>query len=162
MGALGTALIVAGVVIYQALEPASALAGLMLDAAILPAGAAEVAALPGHVFSEPFEEPACHPLTDEVRYWVVPGGPADVAAFLTAHAPWWLPGDGTGSLAGSGGGVISYDVTDTPRSRGRGTSAALVFTVAALSGGVTGIRADAEVVPPGAECTRSGSVAGGG
>lgn len=160
-GALGAALIVAGVVIYQAVEPASILASMMLDAVILPPGAAGVPVLPGASFSQPSAAPACDPLIDEARYWVVPGSPADVAAFLEAHAPSWLPSVGTGTLSNSGG-VVNYDVTYEPRGMGFGDPIGLDITVAALPSGLTGMRADAEVIPPSAECTRSGGAASSG
>jgi hypothetical protein len=114
------------------------------------------------VFAHPSQEPACHPLTDEVRYWVVAGDPADVTAFLTAHAPSWLPNDGSGWLGSTGGGTISYEVMDAPRGKSLRAQPGLDFTIAALPGGATGVRADAEVVPPGATCTSSGGAAGPG
>lgn len=132
-------------------------AGRMLTAAVLPPGAVQVSGLPGSAFSSPSQEPACHPLTDEVRYWTAPGDPAQVAAFLQAHPPAGLSYNGNGSLFDSTTGhVISYDVTDTLPGHGFGAPAGLDLTVAALPGGATGIRADAEVVPPHAACTSSG------
>jgi hypothetical protein len=135
--------------------PAAA-AGRLLDAAVLPRGAVQVPALPGQVFAQPSEEPACDPLTDAVRYWTVPGGPAQAAAFLQTHAPAGLTNDGTGSLLStSSGETVSYDVTDAPPGRGFGSPAGLDFTVAALPDGMTGIRADAELVPANANCAFS-------
>jgi hypothetical protein len=156
---LGTALIlVAGFGVHEALgssAPRVGLAGRMLDAVIVPAGAVRVARLPGTAFTTPSLEPACTPLTDDVRYWEVPGSPADVAGFLAAHAPAWLPNDGTGSLFTVGGASISLTVDDAPRDSGASSSAELNFTVAALPGGMTGIRADAEVAPASAVCSYS-------
>lgn len=132
-------------------------AGQMLEAATLPPGAIQVGTLAGAAFGSPSEEPACHPLTDEVRYWTAPGAPAQVAAFLQAHPPRGLTNDGHGSLfSSSNGETISYDVTDTPPGQGFGAPAGLDFTVASLPDGMTGIRADAEVVPAHAMCARSG------
>jgi len=102
-------------------------------------------------------EPACTPLTDEARYWVIPEDPAGVAAFLTAHAPSWLPNDGAGWPGTGGGQTISSEVRDAPRGKSFGAPAGLDFTVAALPDGMTGIRADAEVVPAGAASTRAGA-----
>jgi hypothetical protein len=44
----------------------------MLDAAVVPPGSVPVLFLPGAVFAQPSEEPACAPLIDQVRYWIVP------------------------------------------------------------------------------------------
>jgi hypothetical protein len=166
LGPVGATLVLAaGAGIALAPSPAAGAGGLpgqMLDAAVVPPGAEQVATLPGSVFAQPAEEPACSPLTDKARYWVVPGDPADAAAFLKAHAPSWLPNDGTGWLGTTGGETISYEVMDTPRGKSFGAPAGLDFTIAAISGGMTGIRADAEVVPPGAVCTSAGAAAGPG
>ena len=160
LGSLGAVLLlVAGVGAHQGLRPSTAgggLAGRMLEAVIVPAGAVRVPRLPGTAFAEPSVEPACTPLTDDARYWAVPGSPADVAAFLAAHTPRWLPNDGTGSLVTAAGEPISYTVSDAPQDSGLASAAELNFTVAALPGGLTGIRADAEVPPADAVCTTSG------
>ncbi len=159
LGPLGAALIlVAAIGVHQELRSSSGaggLAGRMLDAIIVPFGAVRVPLLPGTAFAQPSVEPACTPLTDDARYWVVPGSPSDVADFLAAHAPRWLPNDGTGSLITAGGERISYTVSDAPRHRSLAPAAELTFTVAALPGGMTGIRADAEVPPADAVCSSS-------
>jgi hypothetical protein len=160
LGPLGAVLIlVAGVGVHQALKQGEAgggLAGRMLDAAIVPAGAVRVSRLPGSAFARPSVEPACTPLTDDTRYWQVAGNAGDVAAFLAAHTPRWLPNDGTGLLVTSGREPISYSVTDAPHERGPASAAELSFTVAALPGGMAGIRADAEVPGADATCATSG------
>jgi hypothetical protein len=160
LGPLGAALIlVAGVGVHQGLKPSEAGGGLaerMLGAAVVPAGAVRVSRLPGAAFAQPSEEPACTPLTDAVRDWKVPGNAGEVAAFLAAHAPGWLPNDGTGSLVASGGEPISYSVSDAPQDTRLARAAELDLTVAALPGGMTGIRADAEVPAADAACTTSG------
>lgn len=138
------------------------LAQQMLDAVIVPRGAARAGWLPGLAFARPSQEPACTPLTDQVRYWAVRGDPAGVATFLTGHAPSSLRNNETGWLGSTGGAVISYQVGDVPRSRRLAARAELDFTVSALPGGMTGIRADAEVIPPAATCLRSGGPAWSG
>ena len=153
-------MLVAGVGVLMAAGSAGAadsLAARMLAAAIVPAGAVQVPFLPGSVFVQPSEQPACSPLIDEARYWVVAGDPAGVAAFLKAHPPSGLVNAGTGWLGSTGGQTISYEVADAPRGTSFGAPAGLDFTVAALPGGLTGIRADAELVPPDAGCSESGS-----
>jgi len=131
----------------------------MLDAAILPPGSVQVLFLPGGAFAQPSQEPACAPLIDQTRYWMVPGDPQDIAAFLRAHAPPGIPNNGTGQLSTTGGQPISYDVLDAERGKSGGFPAELDLTVAALGAGVAGIRADAEVVPADATCTYSGGPA---
>jgi hypothetical protein len=91
-----------------------------------------------------------------VRYWEVQGSAGEVAAFLAAHTPSWLPNDGTGSLVTSGGEAISYSISDAPKDGRLTWAAELDLTVAALPGGMTGIRADAEVPAANAACTTSG------
>jgi hypothetical protein len=156
LGPLGAVLLlVAGVGVHGPSARSGGLAGRMLDAVIVPAGAVRVARLPGTAFDQPSQEPACIPLTDDVRYWVVPGSPSDVAAFLAAHAPGWLPNDGTGTLITAAGEPISYTVSDAPENNSLASPAELNFTTAALPGGMTGIRADAEVPPAEAVCSVS-------
>ena len=48
------------------------------------------------------QEPACAPLVDQARYWMVPGDPRDIAAFLRAHAPPGIPNRGEGQLSTAG------------------------------------------------------------
>ena len=86
----------------------------------------------------------------------VPGDPPDIAAFLRAHAPPGIPNSGEGELSTAGGQTISYDVFDAEPDS---PPADLDITVAALGAGMAGIRANAEVVPADATCTRSGGPA---
>jgi hypothetical protein len=65
-------------------------------------------------------------------------------------------------LGTADGAVISYQVGDVPASKRLATHAELDFTVAASLGGMTGIRADAEMIPPRATCLRSADPAGSG
>jgi len=129
----------------------------MLDAAILPSGAQEVASLPGSIFAQPSLQPGCDPLVDETLYWQVSGAPQDVASFLAAHAQSWMSSPGSGQGGNVNGGPTSYFVFDSPKGTDWNSSDMLDFTVAGLPTGETGIRADAEVVPPGS----SGVSAGG-
>src|SRR6516162_2416005 len=107
----------------------------MLDAAVIPPGSLQVFFLPGAVFAQPSQEPACAPLVDQARYWIVPGDPRDIAAFLRAHAPPGIPNSGAGQLSTAGGQTISYDVSDAERGNSEGSPAELDFTVAALGAG---------------------------
>jgi hypothetical protein len=128
----------------------------MLDAAIVPPGSVQVFSLPGGVFAQPSQQPACTPLIDQTRYWMVPGDPQHIASFLREHPPPGIPNNGAGWLSTAGGQTISYDVTDAERGNNAGSPAELDFTVAALGAGMAGIRADAEVVADGATCSYSG------
>jgi hypothetical protein len=127
----------------------------MLDAIVVPPGSVPVFFLPGAVFAQPSQEPGCAPLIDQARYWVVPGDPQDIAAFLRAHAPPGIPNNGEGELSTTGGQTISYDVFDAEPGHSEGSPADLDISVAALGAGMAGIRADAEVVPADATCARS-------
>jgi len=131
----------------------------MLDAAVVPPGSVPVFFLPAAVFAQPSREPACAPLIDQARYWIVPGDPQEIAAFLRAHAPAGIPNNGEGQLSTAGGQTISYDVFDAERGHSERSPADLDITVAALGAGLAGIRADAEVVPAGATCSYSGGPA---
>lgn len=55
-----------------------------------------------------------------------------------------------GALTASGS-VVSYSVLDMPWGQTVGNNT-LVFEVAAVGDGSVGVRADAEMVPPGARC----------
>jgi hypothetical protein len=131
----------------------------MLDAAVVPPGSVQVFFLPRAVFAQPSRKPACAPLIDQARYWMVPGDPQDIAAFLRAHPPPGIPNSGAGRLSTAASRTISYDVMDAERGNSEGSPAELDITVAALGAGIAGIRADAEVVPAGATCTYSGGPA---
>jgi len=154
--AVAGALILAGVAWAAGAAGPYLHAERMLDAAIVPPGSVQVFFLPGGVFAQPSPEPGCTPLIDQTRYWMVPGDPQDIASFLRAHAPPGIPNNGTGWSGTGGGQTISYDVLDTERGNSGGSPADLDFTVAALGAGITGIRADAEVVADGATCSYSG------
>jgi len=90
------------------------------------------------------------PLVDESAYWTTPDSPQDVVSFLEANAPAWIPNEGSGVLGGPAG-IISYGVIDHAVGPGWDRDQ-LVFTVAVTGDGSTGIRADAEVIPPNAMC----------
>ena len=125
----------------------------VLAAAMTPGSATEVRSLPGEAFSRPFQGVACEPLVNKTRRWVVEGDPATVVSFLVSHAPAWIPNVGTGESRSAG--ATYYGVLDEVQAVGWDPSTQLVFSVGALGDGETGIRADAEVVPPGAVCVRS-------
>jgi hypothetical protein len=157
--ALAGSLVLAGVAWASGAAGPYLHAERMLDAAVVPPGSVQVFFLSGPVFAQPSQEPACAPLIDQARYWMVPGDPQDIAAFLRAHAPPGIPNNGEGQLSTAGGQTISYDVIDAELGNSKGSPAELDITVAALGAGMAGIRADAEVVPAGATCAYSGGPA---
>jgi hypothetical protein len=128
----------------------------MLDVAVVPPGAVPVFFLPGSVFARPSSKPACGPLIDQARYWVVPPGHRSVSA---GARPARDPQQRRGPV----------ELERRPRDllrrcrrgtgRQRGVPAELDITVAALGAGMAGIRADAEVVQAGATCAYSGGPA---
>jgi hypothetical protein len=66
------------------------------------------------------------PMPDAPR----PGDGAAACRVVAAHAPSWLPNNGTGSLATIACEPIFYSVIDAPRGNSRGASAELDLTVA--------------------------------
>jgi hypothetical protein len=124
----------------------------MLDAAVLPDGASEVPSLPGSAFSEPALSIACTPLVDETRYWEVPVSIQAAQAFLIANAPSWIPNKASGSAGDATEPTTSLFVSGSVQGPGWNDSDQLVFVVAYLADGSTGIRVDAEVTPPGSSC----------
>jgi hypothetical protein len=127
----------------------------LIEAATLPVGSTRVNNLPGTEFTKPGISPGCARLVDKARYWKSPGTPATVAVFLKKHPPAWAPTEQTGT-SGSGSLITSYIVSDSPDMGGWARSDMLVFVVAGLAHGGTGIRVDAEVVPKGAPCETHG------
>jgi hypothetical protein len=107
--------------------------------------------LTGSAFAEPPQSPRCRPIVDETSYWAVPENPQDVVGFLKSHAPRWIPNKGSGSYTDKGA-VVSSFVTDYVVKSGWNTNDQLDFSVASVGQGSSGIRADAEVVPPDASC----------
>jgi hypothetical protein len=113
-------------------------------------------ALPGKEFDQPWEKQVCSSLVDVSRLWDVPGDPVAVLAYLHAHPPNWIPYSGSGSQTGR---PVLYFLTGYPAGPGWSSQASayeLDLTVASTGSGLTGIRADGQVVPPGASCRRSG------
>jgi hypothetical protein len=127
----------------------------ILDSAVVPPAASRVTALIGSAFARPAESPRCQPVVDESRYWVVSQSSRDVVSFLKSHAPAWIPNKGGGSYTDRGV-ITSSFVTDFVTGAGWNTNDQLDFTVASISGGETGSRGDAEVVPPDATCESDG------
>ena len=128
----------------------------LLDAVVVPPGSRQERSLPGRAFQGPWEGPRCTALVDESRLWKVAQEPDSVASYLSAHAPGWIPYNGTGQLSGlfTGTGLEGYPTG--PGWSAPGSPYQLDVTVSPAGSGFTGIRADAQVVPPGATCDTKG------
>jgi hypothetical protein len=126
----------------------------MLASVVVPPGAHRATAGQAPALEHPATWSACTPLIDQVRFWIVPEPAAQVQQFLQSHpsGPMTVDGHGFNSTAG---GVTGYMVTDAVSGPHSQTDQ-LVFAVGVLSADTAAIRADAEVIPPGAIC-KSGS-----
>ena len=127
----------------------------LLASAVMPPGSRPVAQVPGRALAEPAQLPACNPIEDAGRLWVLTQAPADVTAFLVGHVP---PGTRNSVQGGttSGGRPTSFVVVDDASRRGQdgklvATGAELVFTFAPFDD-QTELRVDAVTIPRGAAC----------
>jgi hypothetical protein len=128
----------------------------MLEAVVVPPGSDHVRYLPGAALDQPSQYPACSPLVDESRLWQVAGDPQSVVSYLRTHPPAGIPYD----ISEQEGVLSSPMFTLAGQPNGPGWNSPddayeLVLTIAAVGSDRTGIRADGEVVPPGAACTSS-------
>lgn len=132
----------------------------MLASVVVPSAARVVSSLPGREFGQPWEHPGCSPLVDASRLWVVGGDPSVVFAYLRAHPPTWIPYGGNGAVTGP---PVQFVLSGYPAGPGWDNPSAyeLDLTVASTGNGLTGIRADGQVVPPGSTCQTSGGAAAG-
>lgn len=115
-------------------------AAKLVRLAVLPPGSRRSSTAPNELHS-PFQTPGTTALVDEHRLWRVADSLAQVDAFEKAHAPRgsrlnaWSTGTGPDGL--------DFALPALP---GRLSSRDVVVTMAALAGGGTGIRVDAQVV----------------
>lgn len=140
----------------------------LLARVLPPPSGTGVAALHTSRLRGPAESIACTPLIDVARRWVVPNTTMRaVAGYLAAHPSPRFRADGMGRMyrmPSSGdpmpapptevGRTLSRDVSEVTRLHGLGR-VTLVYTIAPVPSGAIGVRADVEVVPKGANCTRS-------
>lgn len=123
---------------------AAALAEREFAAVRLPRGAAPVTARPGrarHLRVTPPGAPDLESLLDVHRSWSVPGGPASVIAFMTAHRPAGTVVNGAG--AGSGPNGSSQSVLLTLRHLPPGVFAeGLTISAASHTGHKSTLRVD--------------------
>jgi hypothetical protein len=131
----------------------------MLEAIVLPVGARQVQSLGGGVFSQPSSVPACDGLTVKTVYLEVPDDPLTVATYVGTHAPSWLPYGGPPTQE-SDNNVLYFAFAGSPTGVGWSRTPnpdAIAITIAAYGSGISGIRVDAQVVPPSASCVGTGA-----
>ncbi len=143
---------------------ASADAVQLLSKLVLPAGDRRSATEPeggGLPLSQPAEAPATPNLVDLHQWWLVPGSPASVLDFVATHRPAGsrlvFAGHGGGSPQGLSFSQVGYG---WPPVRMVLSARSLGITAVPLSGGVTGVRVDAQDVwivprPPSSEIPSS-------
>jgi hypothetical protein len=127
----------------------------LLAGAVVPPDARAVASLSDRDLDGPAQLPACNPIEDGARLWLVPGSAGSLASFLPTHLPAGMRNQVEGGSTAAGvptSGVI----VDVPG--GNHPQESLVFTFTRI-GGDTGLRVDALTVPSGADCISAG---GGG
>ena len=124
----------------------------------MPPAATQVSNLPGDQFSQPAMHPVCHPLYLKTTYWTSSLAGAATQDYLRAHPgpDLQVSGSGTGSDKGK---ATSWQIMFKPKAATAGgndgrSQQLLVYQIAPSGSGV-GIRIDAEVVPPDADCTSS-------
>ncbi len=122
-------------------------AAALLARLTLPAGAQSSVAEPsgaGAALANPGDRPATPNLVDDHAWWLVPGRPAAVLAFIKQHRPAGSTLDETGSgNVGPGYGVAGFS---WPTRAGVLLTRRLVVEVVALSRASTALRADAQAV----------------
>jgi hypothetical protein len=121
----------------------------LLAALSLPAGARPSAGEPsgdGSQLARPAERPATPNLIDVYEWWTVPGTPAEVLSYIEAHPPAGSHRDVRGSATEQGHTSYVFSGFQWPARTGVLGQRELVVELAALPGGVTGVRDDAQVV----------------
>lgn len=142
-------------------EPAGtpeAQAQQLLDHVVVPSTANRVPSLPGDVFQAAPQGSSCTGAVDEHRLWTVAESPTAVTSFIRSQQPSWITSSGTGSDTNTKTNTTAYITLDFAHwSAPAGPQSNQVnFVVSALSNTSTGIRADAIIVPPGAQCPSAG------
>lgn len=129
-------------------------AAAMLHSIVLPPGSQQVAPLTQAGLRKEAQRPACNPLIDKSRYWTVRSTLGQVDSFLNTHPEEGRTTSTSGSFNGPQyGGAF---VVEVPTDQSVRNQSELVATFVSIENGEVGIRADAEVVPPGADCASSG------
>ncbi len=144
----------------------SATATSILAGVIIPSGSITVSQLSSSGLQEPAQRPACTPLIDVSKFWSVPGSYPALQKFLQSHPPAGMVNTGQGTWGGANGD--GADVIDAPSGERTNTST-LVLSMVQLTPRRVGLRADAEIVSPHADCASgragapsTGPLTGGG
>ncbi len=121
-------------------------AAARLTALNLPSGAQRSSTEPaggGSGLANSAGTPATPNLVDDHAWWVIPGSPQSVIAYIDAHPP----AGSTPSLSGSGGTPQQVTITgfSWPAITDVLSYRQLVVEAVSLPGGATGLRADAQV-----------------
>jgi hypothetical protein len=129
---------------------ASSAANSLLGELSLPAGAVSSADEPAgdaSALARPDGFPATPDVADDTGWWILPGTPAAALAYVEAHAPAGskVTGRSTGNQ-GPDGSTVSATTFSLPPVPDVLVSRELVVEVVGLTGGSTGLRADAAVV----------------
>ena len=124
----------------------------MLSAIVLPPDTHQVVRLNQSALRQPAQSVGCVPLVDESRFWVARGSVSEVVSYLRAHPETGRRTAESGSL---NGGQLEW-VAEVPTGGPAKNQSTLVVTISSVSTAEVGIRADAQVVPLGAECVSAG------
>jgi hypothetical protein len=125
-------------------------AAALLASLSLPPGATTSPLEPvgdGGVLARPGSGPPTTPdVVDDSAWWLVPGGPQAVLAFIEAHPPPGSRRTGSGMGSRPHQPTVVSDVFDLPAITNVLSTRELVVEVVRLPDGSTGLRADAQVV----------------
>jgi hypothetical protein len=152
---VGRALPAAGVFAGSSGAPESesaahALATAILGELPLPAGATASSSEPSGdrgLLAGPGEGPPLTPnVVDDHAWWIVPGSPAEVRAYIDAHLSPGSSNDDWAASTSEGVTDLEFAVLTQLQLTGTPGVGELVVSVVSLPGGSTGLRADAQVV----------------
>jgi hypothetical protein len=134
----------------------------MVQSVVVPRDATFAASPPSSSLSKPAQKPLCNPLIDVVRFWSVPENYSSLEQFLERHPPHGMTFGGQGSW--NGPDQVGVDIVDFQKGSGfdGGRGGTLVLSAVQLSANSSGLRADAEIVPPHAQCINPGGDLAGG
>lgn len=125
-------------------------ASALLARLVLPSGATPSPGEPagdGGLLAKPAMATGWRKVADRHAWWTVPGDPSAVLAFIDKHAPAGSRWSGAGSFSDGASGTPTLQAVTFawPTQGGELGQRQLAVGVVALSGGRTGVRADAQV-----------------
>jgi hypothetical protein len=129
---------------------AQALAVALLGELPLPAGATASSSEPSGdrgLLAGPGEGPPLTPdVVDDHAWWIVPGSPAEVRAYIDAHLSFRSANDDWSASTSGGVTHLEFAALSQLQLSGAPGAGELVVSVVSLPDGSTGLRADAQVV----------------